>query len=317
MPILQPRPARPPMLTALCLALGLTLALIRPAVAGESSPPAAPVVQRQYVDGPFGQIHLRIARPARRSAERHPPLICFHYSPGSSRMYAELMPHLATDRVVIAFDTPGYGGSDAPPTQPTLPQYALALTAGLERLGYGPRSGRKIDVVGHLTGSLIATELAATQPRWVRRVILSQAPNFDAARRRDYVAEIETMGATRQKDLRGQYLIDRLTRGLQGLGADEAPETYTGVFIDSVIPGHKWTYGEIAAISYPAEDVYPTLTQPVLLFTYQTSRPQDFERTAKLLRNVRVQAVADRGPRNWQTAPATVAASFREFLDAR
>ncbi len=302
----------PAILTAFCLALALST----PAIAKVAAAPAAPVVKQQYVDGPFGQIHLRIARPARRSAEQHPPLVCLHYSPGSSRMYAELMPYLATDRVVIAFDTPGYGGSDAPPTQPTLAQYAIALTDGLDRLGYGPRAGKKIDLVGHLTGSLIATELAATQPRWVRRVILSQAPNFDSTRRRDYVAEIQAMGETRQKDLRGQYLIDRLTRGLQGLGAGEAPETYMGVFVDSVTPGHKWTYGEIAAISYPAEDVYPRLTQSVLLFTYQTSRPQDFERTAKLLRNVHVQAVVDRGPRQWQTAPASVAATFREFLDA-
>ncbi len=313
MPILRIPTAIPAILST----FWLVLATSTPAIAQDAAVPAAPTVKRQYVDGPFGQIHLRIARPARRSAERHPPLVCFHYSPGSSRMYAALMPHLATDRVVIAFDTPGYGGSDAPPSQPTLAQYAIALTDGLERLGYGPRAGKKIDLVGHLTGSLIATELAAMQPGWVRRVILSQAPNFDAARRRDYVAEIQAMGETRQKDLRGQYLIDRLTRGLQSLGADEAPETYTGMFIDSVIPGHKWTYGEIAAISYSAEDVYPRLTQPVLLFTYQTSRPQDFERTAKLLRNVRVQAVADRGPRQWQTAPASVAATFREFLDAR
>lgn len=313
MPNLRMLTGLPGILMALCLALASSAV----AIASDAVAPAAPIVKQQYVDGPFGQIHFRIARPARHSAERHPPLVCFHYSPGSSRMYAELMPHLATDRVVIAFDTPGYGGSDAPASQPTLAQYAAALTEALERLGYGPRSGQQIDVVGHLTGSLIATELAATQSRWVRRVILSQAPNFDAVRRREYVAEIQAMGDTRQKDLRGQYLIDRLTRGLQGLGADEKPEAYTGVFIDSVIPGQKWTYGEIAAISYPAEDVYPKLTQPVLLFTYQTSRPQDFERTAKLLRNVRVHPVADRGPSKWQTAPAAVAAGFREFLDAR
>ncbi len=313
MPILRKLSGHP----AILLVLVGAVALCSPAIANDLASPSAPVVKRQYVDGPFGQTHFRIARPAQRSAERYPPLVCFHYSPGSSRMYAELMPHLATDRVVIAFDTPGYGGSDAPASQPTLAQYALALTAGLERLGYGPRSRQKIDVVGHLTGSLIATELAATQPRWVRRVILSQAPNFDAERRRSYVTEIQVMGDTRQKDLRGQYLIDRLTRGLGSLGPDEAPETYTGVFIDSVIPAHKWTYGEIAAISYPAEDVYPRITQPVLLFTYQTSRPRDFDRTAKLLRNVRVESVADRGPRAWQTAPATVATSFREFLDAR
>lgn len=297
-------------------AAGIALMLCWTVAAFAGDAPA-PVVQRQYVNGPYGQIHVRIARPASRSAERHPPLVCFHYTPGSGRMYAALMPHLATDRVVIAVDTPGYGGSDAPATQPTLAEYAVAITAGLEQLGVGPRAGRQIDVVGHLTGSLIATELAVTQPRWVRRIVLAQAPSFDAARRSSYVAEIKAMGEKRQKDLRGQYLIDRLSRGLENLGPDELPEAYTGVFIDSVIPAHKWIYGEVAAISYPAEDVFPKVTQPVLLFTYQASRPAEFERTAKLLRNVRVESVADRGPRDWQTAPANVAATFRSFLDAR
>ena len=294
--------------------IALMLCLSGPTPASEA---ALPAVQRQYVNGPYGQIHVRIARPASRAAERHPPLVCFHYTPGSSRMYAELMPHLATDRVVIAVDTPGYGGSDAPATQPTLAEYAVAITAGLEQLGVGPSARRQIDVVGHLTGSLIATELAVTQPRWVRRIVLAQAPSFDAARRSSYVAEIKAMGETRQKDLRGQYLIDRLTRGLSSLGPDDLPESYTGIFIDSVIPAHKWIYGEVAAISYPAEDVFPRVTQPVLLFTYQASRPAEFERTAKLLRNVRVESVADRGPRDWQTQPASVGATFRSFLDAR
>lgn len=303
---------------------GLALALCwpGPATAGGAGAPPAPIIQRpivkrQYVNGPYGQIHVRIARPPTRSAERYPPLVCFHYTPGSSRLYAALMPHLATDRVVIAVDTPGYGGSDAPAVQPTLADYAVAITEGLKQLGFGPGSGKQIDVVGHLTGSLIATELAVTQPRWVRRMVLAQAPSFDAARRSSYVAEIKAMGEARQKDLRGQYLIDRLTRGLESLGPNDLPEAYTGIFIDSVTPAHKWIYGEVAAISYPAEDVFPRVTQPVLLFTYQSSRPAEFERTAKLLRNVRVEAVADRGPRDWQTAPASVAATFRGFLDAR
>jgi pimeloyl-ACP methyl ester carboxylesterase len=109
--------------------IALMLCLSGPTRASEA---ATPTVQRQYVNGPYGQIHVRIARPASRSAERHPPLVCFHYTPGSSRMYAALLPHLATDRVVIAVDTPGYGGSDAPAAQPTLAEYAVAITAGLK-----------------------------------------------------------------------------------------------------------------------------------------------------------------------------------------
>ena len=167
------------------------------------------LVRREYVDGPWGQIHLRIAEPRRRRDNVRPALACFHYSPGSSRMYEAVLPRLATDRTVIAPDTPGYGASAPPPSQPTLPEYADALAAGLERLGHGPR-GRPIDLLGHLTGSLLAVELATTRPRWVRRLVLSRSPAFDA---------------------------ERLKRGLDTRPPGTPPWLYVGLFIDSVTPG--------------------------------------------------------------------------------
>ncbi|MSO97740.1 MAG: alpha/beta fold hydrolase [Rhodospirillaceae bacterium] len=246
------------------LAAGVALASI---TRFPSTRAAGVTLRRQYVDGPFGQIHARIAMPDDPKANTKPVLACFHYSPGSGRMYEQIMPLLATERTVIALDTPGYGASSPPPQQPTLIDYVNSLTVALTALGHSP-SGKPIDIMGHLTGSLISVELATTQPKWIRRVVLSRSPAFSAQKRKDYVAEMIALVEGRKTDMKGQYLIDRLTRGLSQLRPGEPPELYMGSFIDSAMPNHLWVYGEVAAISYPAEDKFPLITQPVLLFTY-------------------------------------------------
>lgn len=228
-------------------------------------------------------------------------------------MYEAVLPLLATDRTVIAFDTPGYGASAPPPAQPTLPEYADALAIALGRLGHGER-GRRIDLLGHLTGSLIAVELATTRPRWIRRLILSRAPAFDAERRRAYVADVEARAAARREDSRGTYLIDRLTRGLDSRPPDTPPSLYLGPFIDSVSPGDAWAWGDVAAIGYAAEDRFPKLTQPVLLFTYADSKDDAWKRTPSLIPKARVIELDGATDWVWQLEPQRIAEPIRAFL---
>ncbi|MDX2144948.1 MAG: alpha/beta fold hydrolase [Rhodospirillaceae bacterium] len=275
---------------------------------------AGVTVKRQYVDGPFGQIHVRIAAPADPKADTKPALACFHYSPGSGRMYEQILPLLATDRTVMAFDTPGYGNSTPPPKQPVLTDYVNALTTALTALGHGP-AGKPIDLMGHLTGSLISVELATTQPKWIRRVVLSRSPAFSAQKRKDYTAEMIALAEGRKTDMKGQYLIDRLTRGLGQLRPGEPPELYMGAFIDSATPSHLWVYGEVAAISYPAEDKFPLITQPVLLFTYPDAVQEEWKATPKLLKTAKVIHLADAGPWVWQQQADMLAGHVRAFLD--
>jgi pimeloyl-ACP methyl ester carboxylesterase len=297
---------------ALTAGLSLPLALTARAAGAQAAAPVA--VRRQYVDGPYGQMHVRLARPADAHAAVRPPLACFHYTPGSGRMYEQIMPLLAVDRLVMAFDTPGYGASAAPPAVPTLPDYAAAMTAALSALGHGP-SGAPIDLMGHLTGSLIAVELAVTQPAWIRRVVLSRTPAFDAEQRQSYVAEMTALAERRKTDLKGQYLVERLSRGLGLLRPGEGPELYMGQFIDSVTPGHRWVDGEVAAISYPGEDKFPLITQPVLLFTYPDTVREEWKRTPRLLKTATVVHLAEAGPWLWQQQAALIAGHVRPFLD--
>lgn len=277
-------------------------------------------IQRLYVDGPYGQIHLRLARPSVPGAETRPPLACFHYSPGSGRLYDPLLPYLARDRMVMAFDTPGYGNSAPPPEQPYISDYAQALAGAIEALA----DGQAVDVMGQLTGSLVAVEMAVTRPDLVRRAVLSRAPVFTEETRVNGVAEMKRRHAERLVDPKASYLTERLARGLGRLNEGDPPERYLGAFIDSMLPGHNWVYGEVAAFSYRADLNMPKITQPVLFITWieeDAAEGGDFgglmewTRGAEIIPNATRLNLTGLGNWPWIEHPDVISGHVTTFLD--
>ncbi len=144
--------------------IGIVLAHA-PASAADKS-----TVRRGYVDSPYGQLHYVKATPAGGGNKQTPHLVLFHQSPNSSVEYTELVEELGKDRVVLALDTPGHGGSDGPTQIPRIEDYAAAMLVALKNLGYGPK--KPFDAFGFHTGSRILAEVAATEPKMVRRVMM-------------------------------------------------------------------------------------------------------------------------------------------------
>ena len=60
-------------------------------------------VERAYVDGRFGQLHLYRAGPRKDSSR--PPLMCFHMSPFSAVIYERFLSEMGKDRLAVAVDT--------------------------------------------------------------------------------------------------------------------------------------------------------------------------------------------------------------------
>ncbi len=140
----------------------------------DSAVAPAPVrVRRGFFDGTTGQLHFRRATPA-ASVGMRPPLVLLHQTPLSGRMFTEVMPLLARDRVVYALDTPGYGESDAPAAPPSIRDYGDALHAFLADLR------EPVDLVGYHTGALLAADIAARYPAAVRQLVLISAPLLSA-----------------------------------------------------------------------------------------------------------------------------------------
>jgi pimeloyl-ACP methyl ester carboxylesterase len=123
-----------------------------------------------YAATPMGQVHYRDIGPRNTKV----PLLLIHQAWMSMIEFAEIQDALAKlGYRSIAVDTPGYGMSDPAPGQPTIEDLAENLTPVLDALKV-----RKVILVGHHTGSLIAASFAAHHPERVTALILHGNPYF-------------------------------------------------------------------------------------------------------------------------------------------
>jgi len=123
-------------------------------------------VLRGYVGGSGAQIHYRTC------GEAGPDLVLLHESPLSSREFERVIPIIGGFCRVFAFDTPGYGLSDAPNATPTIGSYAKCFLQAIDNLGVD-----SFYVAGVHTGAAMALELAAyTSPKRVLGVVFSGLP---------------------------------------------------------------------------------------------------------------------------------------------
>ena len=144
-------------------------------------------LRRAYVDGRWGQIHLRKAGDARD----RPPLLMLHPTPKSGWVWEPLMPPLAERRIVLAPDTPAYGASDPPPEPPSIEALAEEMLALIDRLaGTGEIPAGPIDLMGYHTGSVISGVMARMAPDRVRRVVFVSLPAYSAELRAEKVERL-------------------------------------------------------------------------------------------------------------------------------
>ena len=119
-------------------------------------------IARAYVDGPHGQIHLRLAGTGT-------PLLLLHQSPLSGGQFEAALPLLAeAGFAAAAMDTPGFGQSDRPAAPVGIAGYADCIPAVLGALGWG-----KAHVLGHHTGASIAASFAARNPEMAGKLVLN------------------------------------------------------------------------------------------------------------------------------------------------
>jgi pimeloyl-ACP methyl ester carboxylesterase len=133
-----------------------------------------PKPRRGYLDGPTGQVHHR------RLGEGGEPVLLLHQSPLSSTQFDAVLPGLAAAGFdALALDLPGYGGSDEPPADATLDDYASIIPAALDAMGWADAH-----LVGHHSGAVLAAVQAARGSAGrVRRVVLNGFPLLGEAER--------------------------------------------------------------------------------------------------------------------------------------
>lgn len=263
-------------------------------------------VVRSYVEGRHGQLHARIARPEGASAT---PLLCIHMSPMSGRVFERLLAAMGEDRVAIAFDTPGFGMSDAPPAPPEIEDYARDLLTGLDALGIVD----PVDLMGYHTGSMIAVALSRIAPARVRRVLMVAAPIFPEDERREFRAyyrhrEPEADGGHILRRWKG-FLYHHLRPGVTIAEVNDA-------FREALLGGNLEHWGHRAAFNYDLAADLARVEQPVLILNTGDDLDQQTRRAQGLAARSLIFEVPGWGHGFIDQHTGDVERVARAFLDA-
>lgn len=261
-------------------------------------------VRKSYVDGPFGQVHLRLAEPA--SADHHPPLLCFHMSPNSGVIYEAWIEEMGRDRTTIAPDTPGFGMSDPPPTRPGIEDYARAMIQVIDSLGRAP-----VDLMGYHTGSMIAVEVAKQASHLVRKIVMVSAPVFTD----DELEDFRTLYGPWSPDEDGRFLAEKWKANRFWEMDGITPEMTAAKFADAIRrPQISW-WGHAAAFDYDLRSVLPALAHPALVLAPEDDLVAHTRRGSALMADPQIRELAGWGHGFLDLHTAEAAGIVREFLD--
>jgi 3-oxoadipate enol-lactonase len=107
-------------------------------------------------------------RAADANAAAMDKILLLHGIGSNSRSFAPQLASLGTHLDVVAWDAPGYGGSDDPPPGYALSDFADAAATLLDALHWP-----SAHILGHSFGGVVAQMLYHRHPRQVRSLILS------------------------------------------------------------------------------------------------------------------------------------------------
>ncbi|MGJ8562532.1 MAG: alpha/beta fold hydrolase [Alphaproteobacteria bacterium] len=229
-------------------------------------------IVRDYVDGPFGQLHYYEAGDRK---SRKTPLVLFHPTAVSGDYFHDYMLEMAKDRFVVALDTPGYGKSDPPSERQSMTKLADALGDGISALGL-----KKVDLLGYHTGCYLATELAILRPDMVRRLLLPGIPYYTGAEQEGMYKKnarpkpIAEDGADAQK-----IWSFWVTNRNKAVPLERGVEHFTD-HIQSY-PRSNWAYHSV--FTYDADARLPLITQPVLVPNTHGSLKEESRQAAALI----------------------------------
>lgn len=253
-----------------------------------------------YANTPYGQVHYRLL--GQPSA---PALALLHQTASSGAMFESLMSLLSDSFFVIAPDTPGFGGSFAPPAGFSVKFLSDCLHAAITSLGV-----ESCFVFGYHTGAALGVQMAHDHPNFIKRLALSGPPLLSP----EQVDGLKAALRAPALDPDGAHLTqvwERIRKRDDSLPLEivqrevlltqqarlHAPGAYQAVF--------DQPFGEQLA----------GLEMPVLVMAgeHDTLRAS-LEPAHALLKNGRMQVLAGQGPYICDQAPQALAVVLRDFL---
>ncbi len=241
------------------------------------------MIRRRFVDGPFGQVHLRDTV----SGTDAPALVCLHQSPKSSREFSKVLPALGRSRRVVAIDNPGHGESDLPPSEQdsTIENYAASAWAAIDALGLD----KPIDLLGHHTGAKVAVEMAWQRPGDVRRIVLVSALILTDEETKAFADQFQPVPL----DEAGTRFSKMWAASVHHRGPGVSLEDLAASFAENMRAGEAYEWGHRAAFDYTprfAERI-KTLDHPITVIN-----PGDmlYDYTPRVMEHLRNGTLVDR-----------------------
>jgi pimeloyl-ACP methyl ester carboxylesterase len=221
------------------------------------------IMGRGYARGPYGLVHFQDSGGLVQSRPGELPLVLLHQSPASSRQFeSAFKPLVARGIRFIAIDTPGFGFSDPSPAIPKLEDWAPAFAAVLDHLGL-----EQVDVLGHHTGALNATELTLQYPRRVRRLILNGPFPVTAAERATFIEAGERNHAAGAPVVDGSHVLRSFETRVRMWGPNPDPAIITRIIAEKYQGLGPYWWGHHVAYRYDHVAAMQRLQHPTLILT--------------------------------------------------
>jgi len=231
-------------------------------------------VKRSFVDGLYGQVHLRISTPPSGGVQKK-PLLLLHPTPYSSQFFLPFIDDIGKDRVVIAIDTPGYGDSDRPKDPPTMQEYAQNAIKVLDALNITD----PIDAIGYHTGTLIAVEMSILEPNRIGKMILAGIPVYPPHR----LPELYEKYAKPDKIKKdGSHLTSKWNFATQTVDSGMSLEKAQAHYADYMQALPESTQAYYSVFSYPGYERLPLIQRPSLFVSINGSLKEETKEAQKL-----------------------------------
>ena len=290
--------------TALGLALGFAVA--------PSQAQSAIKTWRHYANCRFGQIHITSAAPADASIRLKTPVVCLHQSPRSGDYFKEIRSLLAQDRLVICPDTPGFGGSDRPPTKPDMEDLGGAIAEAMVDLGYGAGGKGAIDWLAYHTGTFVLTEAVTQRPDLARRLVMPGIPYFPPEQR---PAKLKEFAQPRpyftDPEFVGRAFKNEVLNGTAAIPIERRFE----FLVERLRAGQESWWGFDSVFRYDADAGLKRITHPVLVPILSERATEETRKAAKLISNAKTVEATDLDGLSWHTNPGRMVAIIKPFLD--
>lgn len=236
--------------------------------------PAA-VGERGYAKGPYGLVHYHDTQTGAGV-----PMVLLHQAPMSHRQFNAVYGLLSARGVrAIGIDTPGFGMSDPTPFVPQVSDWASSVVAVLDHLKI-PRA----DMVGHHTGSLIATEVALQFPKRVHKVVLNGPFPIIESERKLFLDDLQKSEVDFEYRTDGSHLAESFVKRSKFFGPDADPRHITRMQVEKFQGFGPFWYGHNAAYRYDHASTLPRITHPTLILTNTGDMAYPMAQRARQLR---------------------------------